>query len=521
MKNLVKKYLQLNQYGNQMEEFDDLFQSHPNYPSLYAITDTLNLLSVENITVRIPKEQIEELPKEFLAIYNNQLVLVKKTSEKITIENENIGKKELSYTEFLGLWNGIILAIEPNNKIVQTNKKSLTWLLYTLPFIALLLLSIFFNKNNLNSITAILISIFGLVASIFILQEKFGIKNEISSKFCNINPNTSCNSVITSKNSKINNYFNFTDLPLLFFGASFLYLILQPIEATFVIGLISTLSVPILIYSIWIQKFQLKKWCVLCLLVSSLLFISSGLFLFSNYKIFSNWTLDINLSYLLFSVITITSIWLFLKPILESKYKLENNNNELSKFKRDFKIFEFLSKDIAEYEDFGKLKGITFGNNDAHTQLTLILSPSCGHCHKAFEDAYTLFQKFPEKTYINILFNINPNNNDNPFKTVVENLLALNENNPKTAQEAIIDWHINNLELENWIQKWYDETPHMLVNQQIQNQYYWCVKNEFNYTPVKIINNKLFPEGYEISELKYFINDFEQVAEIEKSLVAV
>lgn len=46
MKNLVKKYLHQNQFSDVVEEFEDLFQSHPNYPSLYAITDTFNLLSI-------------------------------------------------------------------------------------------------------------------------------------------------------------------------------------------------------------------------------------------------------------------------------------------------------------------------------------------------------------------------------------------------------------------------------------------------------------------------------------------
>ncbi len=129
--------------------------------------------------------------------------------------------------------------------------------------------------------------------------------------------------------------------------------------------------------------------------------------------------------------------------------------------------------------------------------------------------------KFPDKIYLNVLFNINPENNDNPYKAIVENLLALNEKNPEKAQEAIIDWHINQLGLENWKIKWTVEMPHMLVNQQIQNQYYWCLKNEFNYTPVKLINGNLFPEKYEISELKYFINDFHQEIELENSLKAV
>ena len=41
------------------------------------------------------------------------------------------------------------------------------------------------------------------------------------------------------------------------------------------------------------------------------------------------------------------------------------------------------------------------------------------------------------------------------------------------------------------------------------------MKNNFNYTPVKIVNDKLFPTEYELNELKYFLNDFIEEKEVE------
>lgn len=520
MKNIVKKYLHQNQFGHVIDDFEDIFQSHPNYPSMYAITDTLNLLSIENIAIKIPKEQIEELPKQFLAIYENELVLVNKLDKNISIETNDLKKKQLDYSIFLEFWNGIILAIEPNTKITSiSNKKSSKWLLYTLPFIALISLSIYYNEYTLSALGSLLISLTGILVSIFILQEKFGVKNEIASKLCNMNPSASCNSVIKSKTSKINNYFNFTDLPLLYFGISFISILIAPKASSLLFGLISLASFPMLGYSVWLQKFGIKKWCTLCLAVSFLIVLQSVLFVLANtsFDLIS----QINLAVFLFVSIFVISIWSFIKPILEAKYNLENTNTELNKFKRNFTLFQFFSNEIEEYDDFEKLKGITFGNKNAATQLTLILSPSCGHCHKAFKEAYELYQKFSGKMHLNILFNINQENKDNPYKSIVENLLAWNEQNPEKAQEAIIDWHINRFDLENWKKKWTVETPHIIVNKQMQNQYYWCLKNDFNYSPVKIINGELFPENYEINELKYFINDFHQEIEMEETLQAV
>jgi uncharacterized membrane protein len=512
MINIVKKYLAVSQFSDQKENFEDLFLSHPNYPSVFAITDSLDMLSIENVAIKVPKEQFVELPEFFLAVFNDAMVLVAKKNTSITIETKEGKQQKLSFNEFLTGWNEVILAIEPNTNLVIQNKKINTkWLLYTLPVITLIILSITYNNYTINSAVLLATSLIGLLISVFIVQEKLGIKNEIASKFCNINPNASCDSVIKSNKNEINKWVGFSDLPLLFFSSSILSIMIQPIEASNIIGLLSLLAIPVIGYSVWLQKFQIKKWCVLCLAVSAVIVLQSLVFGFTTTS-FSNIN-AINGFCFLFSAILLTTIWLFVKPIFEAKIKAEKGETELKKFKRNYRIFNFLSKDVAVLKGFDTLEGLTFGNKTANTQLTIIISPSCGHCHKAFEDGFNLVTKFPEKVFLNVLFNINPENNYNPYKAVVETLLTINNINPENTESAISDWHIKKMDLEPWLKKWKMNTADMKANHQIHQQYNWCLENEFNYTPVKIVNNKLFPNEYDISELKYFLNDFSQEKE--------
>lgn len=513
MINLLNKYLDKNGYSNQKELFEDLFLSHPNYPSLFAITDSLNALSIENIAIKVPKEQFLDLPDIFLAIYKGDMVLTTKTTSSTTIETEKLKPQKLSFNEFLSGWDEVVIAVEPNiNPTLKKEKTNKKWLVSILPFIVLVALSAIFNTYSLNSILLLTTSTIGLLLSVFIVQEKFGVKNEIATKFCNMNPNASCNSVIKSKKNEINKWIDFSDLSLLFFSISSISILIQPEFSNKIVGLISLIAIPTIIYSIWLQKFKIKKWCVLCLAVSFVIILQSIVFTIGNASWF-NFPIT-NFYSFMFSTILLSSIWFFVKPILENKIKYEKEANELMRFKRNFNLFQFLSNNIEEHDDFEKLKGITFGDITAATQITLILSPSCGHCHTAFEEAYELFQNYSEKIYLNLLFNINPTNEANAYKIVVENLLALNEQDSQKAKEALIDWHINRLDLENWKRKWTVESPHLLVNKQLQNQYYWCLKNEFNYTPVKLINGNLFPDGYEIKELKYFMNNFSEEKEL-------
>lgn len=516
---LVDKYLALNNYSNAKTEFEELFFSHPNYPSVFAITDSLDMLSIENIAIKVPKEQLTELPDSFLALFENDLVLVEKNEKSIVVETEKGLKTILAIDDFSKDWNGIIIAIEPNQTITKEVKTNPKWIIYSFLILALILLSIFYNNYSLSNAVLLFTSMIGVLISIFIVQEKFGMKNEIVSKFCNINPNTSCDSVIKSEKSNINKWMSFTDLPLLFFSINMVSILLNPNNSSKIITILSIASCPVIIYSIWLQKFQIKKWCMLCLLVSAILALQGSIGYLMEQPLLPNTILN-DFSYL-FSVVVISSVWLSIKPLVENKFKAESEVKELKKLKRSYSVFSFLSKPVPALEGLNKLEGLQFGNQNSNVVLTILLSPSCGHCHKAFEEAIDLVHKYPEKVFLNILFNINPDNNENPYKAVVENLLAINNACPEKIEEAISDWHIHKIGLDKWLNKWKVDSISMKVNQQVQQQYDWCLHNEFNYTPVKIVNGKLYPNEYSISELKYFLNEIseEEISMENESLV--
>ncbi|MGX7667533.1 vitamin K epoxide reductase family protein [Flavobacterium pedocola] len=504
MTDLVKKYLDKNNYGDQKDNFEDLYNSHPNYPSVYAVTDTLDVLSVENLALKIPKEQFDELPDSFLAHFETEMVLVSKKDKMVEVETQS-AKKRITTDAFIQGWSGMILAIEPNAATSESKIQNATWIKYLLPGLALLTLSMVLNKFSIESLVFIVTSLIGAILSVFIVRESFGLKNEAVSKLCNLGTNTSCDSVIKSKKSKINNWLSFSDLPFVFFGVNLLAVILFPEAVTKIIGLMSLISFPILAYSVWIQKFELKKWCLLCLLVAAVV-VAQGI----GFVVFHAFDLQLTapaLGYYFLPLVLFSSLWFFVRPMLQGKIEAEKMVNELKRFKRNPKLFQTLSKSIPEKEGFQQLEGLRFGT-EADMDLTLILSPSCGHCHKAFKDALDLHKQFPERVSFQVLFNMNPENNDNPYKVVVESILTINNYSQERAKDAIIDWHINQLGLEAWKEKWLANSIDMKANHQLYLQYGWCQKNQFNYTPVKIINGNQFPNEYEIAELKYFLNDF-------------
>jgi uncharacterized membrane protein len=505
MTNVIKKYLEFSQFSNLKDDFEDLFLSHPNYPSLFAISDSLDTLAIENIVVKVPKESLDELPDSFVTLSDNELVLVTKTKHNIRIENEKGIKKNLSFHDFLILWDQIVIVIESDVVKKVINKKiNLKWLFYSLPFIALISLSALYNPYDQLSVIVLLTSLLGLLVSIFILQEKFGIENEMVSKICNSNLNISCESVIQS--SKKLKWISFSDLPFLFFSISTASILINPVTLTKIIGMLSIITIPIVIYSIFLQRYQLKKWCVLCLFVSVIILCQSIFFGFTTTS-FLVLSVEAVLGFF-FVTVFITSCWFYLKPFLEHKINSDKEALELKRFKRNFTVFKSLSKEVINTAGFELLQGVHFGNKFAQLNLTLILSPSCGHCHTAFQQAMVLVKKFPEKVFLNVLFNVNPENNNNPYKVIVENLLSINSTLPEKIEAAISDWHSKGMTIEEWLTKWQLTEIDNEIKNEMYKQYKWCLQNGFNYTPVKIYNYKLLPKEYNIEELKYFINNF-------------
>ena len=68
---LVNKYLKDINHNSIIEKYNDLYQSHPNYPSLLAVSDSLNLLDIENISANVPFQHFDKLPDRFLTKLNH------------------------------------------------------------------------------------------------------------------------------------------------------------------------------------------------------------------------------------------------------------------------------------------------------------------------------------------------------------------------------------------------------------------------------------------------------------------
>lgn len=516
---LVEKFINSFKYYPNSEEFKDHYLSHPNYPSLFAITDTLDFFGIENVAARVEINQFNELPDRFLTLYNTkkgeQFVYVthKDNDSVVFIDEENAIVQETK-NQFITNWKEIIIGID-ENEIIEKKKVTTSkyqWVYLLIFGFTLALFNQWIIGFSIASLIYSVLSFIGLSISILILQVGFGLKSEITNKICSVtqtNP-SGCNAVLSSEGAKIYKNYTFSDVCLVFF-TTLSFLCIFPITNFLFFLPISLLSIPILSFSIFYQVKILKKWCALCLGISTVLI---GIIAFTMLMIadFNFKTTLLSTTLFVLSLMLFVFIWITLKPIINNYFELKKSDIDNKRFKRNITTFEALLNTTQKIDSasLDQLVKLEFGNKESTTELLLFLSPSCGHCHNAFNDAYNLFVKNKEFLKLSICFNVNVENENNPYKSVVEIITeAYFNQSEEKALDLLFEWHIKKTELELFSKK-HDTMASEKTKQILMSQSQWCSENEFNYSPVKFFNKKLMPNEYNITDLQFFIKEYKE-----------
>jgi len=225
---LAEKYIHDNNYFPNHEEFNDYYLSHPDYPSLYAVTDTLTFFGIENIAARVPIDQFEHLPDKFLTLFNtgktNEFIYItSKNNASVSYLTEENKETTITKNQFLSNWKEITVAVDENENPVDNRvagKNKLQWSLILFIGLALIIFSSIFMGWLWDTLAYSVLSLIGLGLSILILQENFGLSNEITSKICGATQTDkgACQSVLSSEGAKIYNSYTLSDACFILFG---------------------------------------------------------------------------------------------------------------------------------------------------------------------------------------------------------------------------------------------------------------------------------------------------------------
>ncbi len=504
--NLLQKFILNNNFVINPEDFKLQLISNPSFPSVKAISDTLDYFGVENIVANVPKDALDQLPDCFLAVlekdHSKIIAQVQKIKNGVRLFKEDGKKEKVSLKEFNDLWNGTIIAVEKNTEEVS-NKTSFNNPFLPLLAIGVLTLGYLFSTQNLQEIIYTTFSVIGFIVSFLIVRESFGLQNKSTSKICNSSEkNTNCSEVINDKTSKIFGLISLSDASIVYFTSLLVIITFLGYNTTFFLGL-SALSIPLIIYSLYAQAYLIKKWCPLCLGIAAVFTAQIVVTLLPAFN------LDINIFYIAKSVVLFAAsyfLWLLIKDTIKKSLNEESLQIEFYKFKRNEQLFFTLLKKekLTSNQQLEASSKITFGNPNAQLEIISITNPLCGFCTKAFESYDSLLEKFGDKIKLTIVFNVSSENLENPSTQISQRVIELYQENKEDAYKALKNWFLHR-DVDKWQLKY--NKPTMLSNYNIINsQYKWCLDNKINYTPATLIGDNFFPKEYEIKDLSLFMD---------------
>ena len=506
---IVKSYLNASGYKIDGNKLELQLETHPDYPSIKSITDTLDYFLIENLVANVPKNSLDELPKTFIGLIKEEglhnVVLVEQTKYGVLLIDSNFNKKKLSFDSFIEQWEGIILAIEKNVSGIGVLPKVNSILILPLLLLGTLLFSLFF-VNKMEILVYYLFSFIGLIISCFIVQEKWGLVNETVQKVCkSISSRGSCSEVINNEGFNLFNFITLSDACVAYFASSLLSFILFGYDES-VLVVVSMSSTPVVLYSVYYQLKVLKKWCALCLGVSIvlsiqilILLLSFDSFEFKKYHLIKYIIVGLSV---LFSWKTFDQLWV-------KKIKFLKNEKEFLKFKRDFGIFESLLKKnpignavfLIEEEEL-----ISFGAKEPLVVINAVTNPLCKYCWESFQVYYDILST-KKDVQINFIFSV-PNDIKSLEMQISLSILNLYFGcRREIALEAMKDWY-NSRDIYAWKEKYTLETNLHSKNFSIlKNHYKWLESNNVSNLPVTIIDGFYFPKSYQIEDLKMVIDE--------------
>ncbi|WP_196886741.1 vitamin K epoxide reductase family protein [Aureivirga sp. CE67] len=521
--NLIYKFLEIYDIKVDKEEVKMQLMTHPDYPSLFSITDLFNHFKIESSAFEVPvePETLDYFEDSFLAQFNKGqdkiIVLVKIENDDWEVSTDGKKFKKITKEVFLKMWTGICLLIEkPESLDISSNKKSLLPLSIASILIPLVLVFSFGFNSGIEFINFALL-LLGTTLSVLIVFQELEINSYLGDKICNSEDNVGCNSIIKS-NSKLLGL-KLSDLTILFFSSYSLFWI-----ATSFLGfanytfplIVAFLGIPISLYSLYVQKFVLKDWCKLCLGTVAILFAQAGLFYFMFGEFVFN--KEFFTSTLIFGVFGIISagIWFPLKKLIKDKQELKKAYISNARFKRDHEVFDTIFKREDELPKENISNEIVLGNPNGSFEIMMVTHPLCKYCKEKHEILDKILELDNENIKIILRFNSSAESLTHVRDIIPLRLLEIYHEQPNDIMEALHDIFGYDHEQNYWVEKWNKPSKPQYL-QVLKDEKAWCDQNEINFTPLPVINGRKFPEKYEFEDMLYFIDEMIEERENEVS----
>ena len=320
---------------------------------------------------------------------------------------------------------------------------------------------------------------------------------------------TDCSKILNDKTSKLLGIISWSELGIVYFVGSLLTLFMSQGHLSKSLNLLFLINIPCLLfsfYSLWFQVFKTQEACIFCLSVITIFWIEFFLFLifFDFHFLFEFGNLSIFSSFLLGFTLPASFIYVF-KLLWEKYNDWDKVKTQLNLVKFNEHVVKSLTEAQVERPIFDS-NPLIFGDETAKNTLTLVTNPGCRPCAKCHEELIQYMNGCYEDLKINIIFSLGQYyalNNSEVYKVSKRISAIYKYQGSENAIKCLDDWYISKMPYEKLNVKYSVENED--VDDLLLSHFNWCLKNNIQYTPTIIFNDRELPKNYSINDIKYLL----------------
>jgi len=392
--NTFLKLLRIANYEVDNKLAEKMLLSHPSFPSLEAFSETLSFFNIPHETYTANYELINNIKDEAILLHfqieeGRFVILLNINENGVTVFDGE--KNKVEYIEkkiFLDKWSTVTLSIKKASPSKRNNLKyelkNIKWEWIFIFFFCLLLLFRLFVYGK-QYLLLLLINLLGIFVVSFIVSHELNIKNKILDEVCKKKKQLDCDAVLTSSVSKIFGTISLGDIGIVYYLGGFLYCLFLPLinapqNYLLTIYYLSICTLPYTFFSLYYQKFKVKKWCPFCIATIFLLWII--FFCYSIYIDSYQFVTVENLyySFLWFDLVGI--LWFLIKSNIAFKRKKTIEEINYMALKRNPVVVSALFKSQNSFEMNFTQEELVIGNLSSTLIITTLISEKCKYCRE-------------------------------------------------------------------------------------------------------------------------------------------
>lgn len=512
MKTILENFLDALDISYTKRFTRNLFEEHPHKNNMYGLKKMLDVYGVNTLGVYVEKKKLSELNFPCILHTHGDFV-IGLSCDANTIKFLQHGKETtLTHDVFSKTWTGNALVVqettnatEPDYKEHQRDELISNAKTYSIPVMLVLAVIIGLVGNwesiNIFEIIRILLSCSGIFVCAMLMEKQLYGESRYGDRVCSLFHHADCSSVLDGPMAKVFGI-SWSEIGLGYFAANILLLVLIPSSSEFV-TVINWIAMLYGIWSIYYQWRVAKSWCMLCVIVQTIIWamgIIAAMPYFTTPFMFS---LICSLQSCIVFTISIVAVHQYASACTTEKecvhavqrYRVLKANGDVAKA---------LIEKSEYHETTLSDSSIIFGNPNAKIRLTILSNPHCNPCarmHKRVERLLSMKEKEICVQYIFSSFNETLEDSSRYL------IYCYISNHIDEALRKLASWYAKDkFDYERILKNNVEHLHTEEIENEMEKHRNWRNRTSITATPTILVNGHILPEEYVLEDLAMIAN---------------